>query len=239
MSESKILWNPIPFPSDAMNFETELRRVAGLYTSQGYQVILRPGPEDLPPFAQDFEIEIVARRVATGVLVTVKKDRIQFAADPNISRYAEVTGSQPGWRYDFALLEAEDPALREFPNAKELSDTDIDKRLVEAEQLIQTGYVRPAVITAWAGVEAAMRRRLRSLGETAGPGKAPSEMVGELHSSGPFSREEYNRLESIYLVRNEIVHGFDAPNVAADDVRFLVETGRRLLEESQPAKQSA
>lgn len=222
-----------------MNFDKELERLAGLYTSQGYQVIIRPKPEDLPPFARDFEIEIVARRVATGVLVTVKKDRIQFAADPNIPRYAEVTGSQPGWRYDFALLEAEDPALRAFPNAKELSDADIDKGLVEAEQLIQTGYVRPAVITAWAGLEAAMRKRLRSLGEQAKPGKAPSEMVAELHSGGPLSVEENSRLERIYLLRNEIVHGFAAPNVEAGDVRFLVDTGRRLLEESQPAKQSA
>ena len=71
------------------------------------------------------------------------------------------------------------------------------------------------------------------------PGKPPSELVGELHSGGPLSGEEYTQLGRIYLLRNEIVHGFAAPNVEAGDVRFLVDTGRRLLEESQPAKQSA
>jgi REase_AHJR-like len=222
-----------------MNFEKELERVAGLYTSQGYQVVVRPGPEDLPPFARDFKVEIVARRVATGVLVTVKKDRIQFAADPNVPRYAEVTGAQPGWRFDFAIVGAEDPALREFPDARELSDEDIDKGLVDAEQLIGTGYVRPAVITAWAGLEAAMRRRLRAMGEKAGPGTTPLSLVGELYANGSFFPEELENLERIYLLRNEIVHGFAAPTVDAGDVRFLVDTGRRLLEESQPAKQSA
>jgi REase_AHJR-like len=222
-----------------MNFEKELERVAGLYTSQGYQVVVRPGPEDLPPFARDFKVEIVARRVATGVLVVVKKDRLQLAADPNVPRYAEVTSAQSGWRVDLHILEAEDPTLREFPDARELSDEDIDKGLVDAEQLIGTGYVRPAVITAWAGFEAAMRRRLRSMGERAGPGADPMSLVGELHSGGPFSVEEFQHLERIYLLRNEIVHGFAAPTVDAGDVRFLVDTGRRLLEESQPAKQSA
>src|SRR5260370_1248892 len=32
-----------------------------------------------------------------------------LAADTNMARYAEITSSQPGWRFDFAILEAEDP----------------------------------------------------------------------------------------------------------------------------------
>ena len=220
-----------------MDFDEQLDRIGRVYASQGYQVVVRPGPEDLPPFARDFEIEIVGRRGDGDVLVVVKKTRLHLTADT--SRCVEVTDEQPGWRVDLHIVEAVDPAIREFPNAKELSDADIDKGLVEAEQLIQTGYVRPAMITAWAGLEAAMRKRLRSMGEKAGPGTAPTEMVAELHSSGPFTGEENSRLGRIYLLRNEIVHGFAAPNVEAGDVRFLVDTGRRLLEESQPAKQSA
>jgi hypothetical protein len=40
-------------------------------------------------------------------------------------------------------------------------------------------------------------------------------------------------------VRSAVVHGFSAPAVDPDAVRFVVDTARRLLVESQPAKQTA
>jgi REase_AHJR-like len=43
-----------------MDFENDLKRLADGYWAEGYSVILRPGPNDLPPFAKDFKVEIVA-----------------------------------------------------------------------------------------------------------------------------------------------------------------------------------
>ena len=69
-----------------MDFEKELKRVAGLYAGQGFQVVVRPGPEDLPPFARDFKVEILGKRAAEGVLVAVKRNREEMAADDNDQR---------------------------------------------------------------------------------------------------------------------------------------------------------
>src|SRR5437588_10694449 len=96
-----------------MDFEQELRRVAGVYAGQGYQVVVRPGPDDLPPFAKDFKLELVGKRGVEGVLVAVKKNREELADDANLPRYAEITSGQPGWRVDFAILGAEEPGARE------------------------------------------------------------------------------------------------------------------------------
>ena len=74
-----------------MDFEQELKRVAGVYAGQGYQVVVRPRPENLPPFAKDFKVEMVGKRAAEGVLVAVKKNREEMAADANMPRYAEIT----------------------------------------------------------------------------------------------------------------------------------------------------
>src|SRR5436309_2280439 len=112
-----------------MDFEQGLKRLAERYSGQGYQVTVRPRPEDLPTFAKDFEVEIVARRAAEGVLVSVKKNRLEMAADKDMPRYAEVTGAQPGWRYDFAILEPEPPGARELRGAQELPDEDVEKAL--------------------------------------------------------------------------------------------------------------
>jgi hypothetical protein len=66
-------------------------------------------------------------------------------------RYAEITSAQPGWQFDFAILESEEPSARELRGAQELPDEDVIKALGDAEQLAPTGFLRPALTTAWAG----------------------------------------------------------------------------------------
>jgi len=221
-----------------MDFDRELKRVAGVYTDQGYQVVIHPRPEDLPPFARDFTVEIVGRRGAEGVLVAVKKDRAEMAADGDLPRYAEVIAAQPGWRFDFAILEGESPMGRGGNGVRDFSGDDIHKVLAEAEQMVRVGFVTPAVITAWSALEAAMRMRLRAAGEAAGWGPMPREMLNELYSSGAFSAEEFARLEQLYELRNRVVHGFSSPAADAETVQLLSDIARRLVDESQLATQA-
>jgi hypothetical protein len=225
--------------SDAMNFEQELKRVADTYSRQGYQVTLRPGPEDLPHFARDFKVELVGRRGTEGVLVSVKKNREELEADANLSRYAEVIGTQSEWRFDVAVLESEGSMGRNGRAGLEFSGDDIKGVLTDAEHLVGTGFLRPAVITAWAGFEAAMRMRLRAAGGKAGWGSSPRTLLNELYSSGVLSVSEFRQLEKLSDLRNQIVHGFSSPDIDKGIVAFLTATARRLIEESKPAKQPA
>ena len=55
-----------------MNSEQRLNHVADRYRAQGYRVVVRPGPDDLPPFAKDFKVEILATRADGNVLVSAK-----------------------------------------------------------------------------------------------------------------------------------------------------------------------
>ena len=219
-----------------MTFEQELNRVRDLYADQGFQVTLRPRPEDLPAFARDFKVEILGKRADKGVLVAVKRNRDEVASDSNMPRYAEVTGAQPGWRFDFAILEGEDPTGRRGVEAREFSEDDINKAIAEAEQMVRLGFVRPAIITAWAGLEAAMRARLRASGEDTA-GTTPRVLINELYSSGMLSASEFHQLESTYRLRNEIVHGFSSPTPDPKLVQILGEITRRLVVESQQIEQ--
>jgi hypothetical protein len=151
-----------------MEIDPDLKRAARLYSDEGYQTVVRPGPEDLPPFAKDFKVEIVGKRGNGGVLVSVKKNRLAMAADKEMPRYAEVTASQPGWRYDFMILEPTEENAWQGRDAQEFSTDDIDRALQEAEQMVRAGFVRPAFISAWSAFEAAMRRRLRAEGSEPG-----------------------------------------------------------------------
>jgi hypothetical protein len=158
-----------------MNNGTELNQLADTYRGQGYDVVLRPGVGDLPPFAKDFKLELLGRRGTGGVLVAVKKDRATLAADKELPRYAAETRNHPGWRFDFAILEAEEPKARDVQGAKESSDEEVRRTLEDADKLVRSGFIQAALTTAWAGFEAAMRKRLLASGQEARGGAMPRQ----------------------------------------------------------------
>lgn len=227
-----------------MDLNQELNRVADAYRTQGYDVIVRPSPQQLPRFAVDFRVEIVGRRGAEGVLVAVRKNRDELAADGEMQRYAEVTGLQPGWRFDLAVLEGENPKSRELNGAQEFSGHDIAQSLAQAGELSRMGFTTYAVIAAWAAFEAGMRRWLRASGQEAGLGSMPRQMLKEIYSAGALSPEEFRGLERASQLRNRIVHGFVSPAAETGDseaavVQLLSEVARRLTHESMLVKQTA
>jgi hypothetical protein len=57
----------------------------------------------------------------------VKKDRDEVAKDSNLTRYAETTGLQQGWRFDLAVLDAARPSSKKIDGANDFSKEDIDK----------------------------------------------------------------------------------------------------------------
>jgi uncharacterized protein YutE (UPF0331/DUF86 family) len=222
-----------------MDTEQGLNRLAERYRTQGYDVVVRPGTDALPPFAKDFQVEILARRADGNVLASVKGSHSELEADPNLSRYAEVIEKHPGWRYDIYVLGPAPRVTPENRDAKEPSELEVSRSLDDAERMLQAGFIAQAVIAAWAALESAMRHRLRSQGSEAGWGTSPRTMLNELVSSGAISQSAFRDLESLFRLRNVIVHGYSAPAVEPAAVRFLIDTARRLWADSHPAKQTA
>jgi hypothetical protein len=48
--------------------------------------VVRPGPEDLPAFAKDFQVEILARRDDGCVPASARKSPADLEADSNVPR---------------------------------------------------------------------------------------------------------------------------------------------------------
>ena len=222
-----------------MNIEQRLNQVADGYRAQGYKVVVRPRPDDLPGFAKDFRIEIIARRDDGCVLASVKQSQSDLEADRDIPRYAEVTSTEPGWRFDVLVLGTESQPIPDKREAKEPSEEDIRRALEDVERMLQAGFDQQALIAAWAALEAAMRRRLQAEGEQAGWGSSPRTMLNELYSGGALQSSDFRHLEEIFHARSAIVHGFTIPVIERSSVQFLIETTRRFLDESRFAKKTA
>ncbi len=222
-----------------MNLDQRLNFVADRYRSLGFKVVVQPGPEDLPPFAKDFKIDLVATKDDGSALVLAKGSPSELEADPEVARYAEITNNQPGWRFDVFILGPDPQAKVEKREAKEPPEEEIQRYLDGVQQMLQAGFVAQSLVAAWAALEAAMRRRLRSGGEEAGWGTSPRTMLNELYSGGILTTTVLRELEALFQLRNVIVHGFSPPAVEPRAVQFLVDTARRLLTESQLVKQPA
>lgn len=222
-----------------MTFEEHLEDIAGNYRVSGYQVVVRPGPDELPAFAKDFQVEIVARREDGNVLASVKRDQSAMQLDTNLPKYAEMVENQPGWRYDLFILAPERAPSAEIPDVQEQSGEALRRLLEDAERILASGMAAQAFVAAWAALESAMRQRLRVEGSESGWGTSPRSMLDELLSSGIISYHSFGELKQLYQIRNLLVHGFAAPATKPTAVCFLIDTTRRLLEESRVAAQTA
>jgi hypothetical protein len=220
-----------------MDIEHAVAQVAEEYRREGYQVISSPGPDQVPPFAQGHEVDLVASRDGEKILVVVKTSREDLQKDAQLLRIAEAIKRQPGWRLDLVVLNADAPAYRVSPDASEPTAEDIRRNLDQAEHLAKTDGLPVAVVMSWAALEAAMRWAARRTGIEPGAG-APSFLLGALYSRGPLHREEFDRLSEAMKVRNAVVHGMSLPAIDATLPQYIISVARRLLSQNGSAPNS-
>jgi REase_AHJR-like len=224
------------FLNDAMELEA-LHRIAKRYRDDGYDVIIDPRGDRVPPFAVGFELDLVATRGNKGVVVEIKTNRFDLSHDPQIMRLAQVVNAQPGWRLDVVVLESETAVEKAAQKAAEPSDEQLAQILKAAEELADQGYSPYACVVAWGGLEAAMRR-VRDGAERYGRA-TPAELMRTLYGNGFLSREQFDRLKESYKIRSQVVHGLVPPQVDPELVRYVTATARYLAHDEAAALPSS
>jgi hypothetical protein len=212
-----------------MNFETELERIAEQYRSEGYEVVVRPQKSQLPPFAEGWNVELLAANGDRKVLVQVKRNQDDLKRDPDAPRMAEVTAAQPGWRYDLFVLGEGRPREQIAEGAVEPAPERILQSLDEVERACaRAGQVAPSFLVGWASLEAAMRRAARAAGI---PLKSDTTefLLLALYSNGLVEREEFDALKDHLRTRNAILHGLEVPGIDTGAVLAVAGAARKLL----------
>jgi hypothetical protein len=168
--------------------------------------------------------------------VQAKWDRSDLEADSRIPTQAEITNTQPGWRYDVVVLKPNDPTARTFREASEPTDEQLNTMLGRAEESARMGVKEAAFLLLWGSLEAAMRRRAHVSGNGERREFQPRALLSQLYATGVLAREEFDGLAEAWKVRNELVHGFVAPAIDESLLQLLMDVTRRLLEESRTAQ---
>jgi hypothetical protein len=222
-----------------MSIESALQEVADRYRRNGYRVTLKPRGDALPPFAAGYDVDMIATDGKHHILTQVKTDLSDLSRDKSLPQLAEVTKSQPGWRFDLVILEQESPLEEAAAASGEPSVKQISELLVHAERSAEARDTLAAYLVAWAGLEAAMRYRSR-LAKIA-PAKPASAVVliRNLFSHGLLNSKEMRRLDSAYKMRSRAAHGFPGTRIRRTDVDYVTSLARRLLEENGKSEQEA
>ena len=94
-----------------------VQSLAQRFREDGYDVIVEPSPDELPPALRSFRPDLLARRGSEGVIAEVKTRRPPSRKNwTTVERMAEATRAMPGWRFELTLITNPTPSMTQ-PNS--------------------------------------------------------------------------------------------------------------------------
>jgi hypothetical protein len=133
-----------------------------------------------------------------------------------------------GMLHSIRFLQREARALKPMPvfDDREPSKRQIYDMLDEAEAARKVGAERAALLLAWAGLEATLRRCAVRAGRQGKIGLQPAMLVHELLAAGRLTQKEHHKIEQLRQLRSIVAHGLAPTVLDVDDlseIRALVE----------------
>lgn len=211
--------------SNQANREAQrIRELANEYTKKGYTVVSPRTEMDLPGFLQraGYMPDLLATSEEEKLVIEVKTSET-VRRDKEMSQVSELVNRQPGWQFLFVLTNPKSDARPiSAPTSARWHDLLAKSRhaALAAPQLTEAAF-----LLAWAALEGAIREATVS-DESSGQAKpalskAPMSLVRDAAIVGLIDRKDLPKLESMFQMRNGIVHSIDGPDPSVQDVRDL------------------
>ncbi len=202
--------------------------LAEQYRREGYNVIVEPGPTDLPFELGRYRPDLLVRKEQGGFLVEVKTRADRLSVD-QLSSVADEVKKHPGWR--FLLVTGQDVASEGLPGKEDeaASWDDISNRIHHAQRLEQTGDNEAAFLILWIALEQLLRIHAR---QAAIPVErlSPSIMIRQLYSLGELSFQQFDVALECQRTRNRLVHGFPAGDLVSSTYQLAALVSELLAE---------
>ena len=196
-----------------------LDQLEPLWRRQGYTLVREPSPEQLPGFLRDFRPDAIAIGAKPSLAIEVLGSRSR-SADTKVRQLESLFEGRDDWRLEVVYAASHGMPL------EAVSRDDIESALEQIGQLLGKDP-RPALLLAWATLEAAARTRQPDL---ASRSLASGSLTDLLISFGYLPYGDAERLRRISETRNRLSHGQINAEASEDDVRYLVGAVRALLD---------
>jgi hypothetical protein len=99
----------------------------------------------------------------------------------------------------------------------------------EANRAVNSGAQRAALLLAWAGLEAALRRAALNAGRQGKIGVQPSILIRELFAAGRLTPSEHQTLEELRQIRTALAHGLPPVRFPKNMIAKIKAISDRLL----------
>jgi uncharacterized protein YutE (UPF0331/DUF86 family) len=168
------------------------------YQAEGFDVYVNPSPSILPPFMQAYRPDAIALKKDKKIAIEVVGSNAR--SDQKIQTLQSLFADQSDWelRVFYASPVASSKSLEIVSTAA------INESIQRVVDLKQAGHVLPALVMAWAALEAVGRALLPHQFQRP---QTPARLVEVLGSEGYITPEEADKLRLASAVRNAVVHG--------------------------------
>ena len=187
--------------------EEELaEQLAQKYRREGYEVIVEPGPKDIPFDLGGYRPDLLVQKGETGFVIEVKSTADRISID-TLSSVADEVRKHPGW--GFLLVTGHDVASNGLKGMDydAISLDEISNRIDHARRLEETGDSEAAFLIFWISLEKLLRFQAI---QTAIPVErlSPSIIIRQLYSRGELSIQQFDAALECLNTRNRLIHGF-------------------------------
>lgn len=182
---------------EATEFDV-LQQLVPELEAEGYEVFLHPNRPLLPGFLRNYAPDAIARRGDKNLVIEI------FRKSPDSEQKAERITSllkgQDDWELRVVWITPSGPARTVQPQTRSI----IRKRITEIRELANSGQFGPALLLAWATLEAI--GRLLAPSQFQRP-QTPGRLVQVLASEGYITPTEADHLRLLAEKRNRLIHG--------------------------------
>ncbi|WP_166534940.1 hypothetical protein [Blastococcus xanthinilyticus] len=184
----------------------------------GWDVVVRPGPDELPEALSDLQPDLVAHRGDEHAVVEVKSR----LAPPNLDlvTLAERVASLPGWRLELVYI-PDEPAVAEPAQLRRWAST--------ASELAGSSP-EAALLLSWAALEGLLHQLAQQRGVDT---NQAGSLLAALASLGVLDDDEHDRLRRAMTARNALAHGRQGPPIEAAHIRELSQLAGRFADRAE------
>lgn len=212
--------------NEAEKHEADILRVLrSRYERRGYTFVSRPTLDLLPDFLKNYRPDAIAIAGDERIIIELKSSQ-NPSSDKRLAQLAKQVAAYPNWKLEVFYAGNFTRPVYDKPDINSLQQL-----INEVEALLSAGFTRPALIMAWAAIEAAARALGSEAQHRSGP-RIPSEVIEWLAREGHIDAPTGRILRNMIKTRNAIVHGDLKAPLQGHELLILTTALRTLLEQA-------
>jgi|KBSMisStaDraftv2_1062788.scaffolds.fasta_scaffold48151_2 Holliday junction resolvase len=210
----------------------KIRQVANDYKKNGYNVIVEPRGTDIPSFVKNYQPDIIATSDNDNVIIEVKT-RSDFSTIDKLRDIADIVNKRKNWRFELIVTTTKQETQNETERQiTELDLSEIEENLKAVKSILEQDLYSSAFVLTWATLESIGRQLLLEDKKKLN-NRTPLVLIKTLFSFGYLTRTDLESLEKLFVVRNQVVHGYKVKGLDKKTVDKLLSITEKLKGEKQ------